>query len=263
MKKYSLGVFLNIFKRDRVDWQRQIEFIRSLRKVEHVEIMLEETEIDTKDILFLSDNLKNYKIILHAPFMDVALLSLHEEIVQASFKILKKSIQIGSILDAKLITIHLERYPNAWSERDVVGKSMLWIDRLTKMSPFPFAVENLSFSGLTQIAYPSTKNGIINLMKKLPNSSGLTIDIGHLLKDGTDVFDVLKNTHKSVLNMHLHDGMKGSAHLRLGDGNLDLDRFFSFLKESKYDKFVTLEVIGEKEIRDSWKLAVDYSSRYL
>src|SRR3989344_1339673 len=105
MKKYSLGVFLNIFKRDRVDWQRQIEFIRSLRKVEHVEIMLEETEIDTKDILFLSDNLKNYKIILHAPFMDVALLSLHEEIVQASFKILKKSIQIGSILDAKLIII--------------------------------------------------------------------------------------------------------------------------------------------------------------
>ena len=116
------------------------------------------------------------------------------------------------------------------------------------------------FKDHIQTTYPSTKDDILRLAKLVPKNSGLTIDTGHLLHDIVDVIEVLKQTHKSVLNIHLHDGKKGSAHLKLGDGDLNLQEFFSFLQKINYDGFVSLEVMGKKEIKESWITATKYSN---
>ena len=203
MKKYSLGVFLNIFTKNGSDWQKQINFINSLKKIEHVEIMLEETEISKEDIDFLKRGLKAYNLILHAPFMDITLLSLHNEISEASFSVFKKAIQIGRKLGVKVMTLHMDKYPSFWEKEEAEKRTVFWIKKLAKISPFPISIENLSFKDHIQTTYPSTKDDILRLAKLVPKNSGLTIDTGHLLHDIVDVIEVLKQTHKSVLNIHL------------------------------------------------------------
>ena len=80
MRQYSLGVFFNIFNKNKKDWEKQIKFINSLNGVEHIEVLIEEISLTKKDVDILKKMLKNYRIIIHAPFMDLTLLSPHKEI---------------------------------------------------------------------------------------------------------------------------------------------------------------------------------------
>src|SRR3972149_9550294 len=104
MKHYSLGVFFNIFGKDKKDWEKQVNFINSLDGVEHVEVLLEDTSLNNKQIRILKELLQNYRIIIHAPFMDLTLLSPHQEIVKTTISIFKKAIKIGKALNAETMT---------------------------------------------------------------------------------------------------------------------------------------------------------------
>ncbi|MBI4096601.1 MAG: sugar phosphate isomerase/epimerase [Candidatus Levybacteria bacterium] len=254
MRKYSLGVFLNIFNRNKKDWKRQIKFINSLNGVGHIEILIEDTSLTKQDINILKKLLMSYRVILHAPFMDIALLSPHREIAEATISILKKSMAIGIALNAETMTIHAERYPNFWDESQALKKTTAFIKRLSGSSDLPISVENLSYSGNTQIPFPQNRKQIKSLAKAIQPHAGITIDTGHLLKDGENVLEIIDENKNSIYDIHLHDGKKGSAHLALNDGNLNLKNLISILNDIDYKKFVTLETIGEKETRKSWKI---------
>lgn len=254
MRNYSLGVFFNIFNKNKIDWEKQIHFIESLNGVEHVELLLEEISLNGEEIKILKGLLKNYRIILHAPFMDLTLLSPHEEIVETTISIFKKAIGIGKALDAEIMTVHAERFPNFWKENQALKKTVSLIRRLTEASDLPISVENLSYSGNTQIAFPQNRKQIAGLAKAIYPFAGITIDVGHLLKDEKKLLEIISENKNSIYDIHLHDGKKGSAHLALNEGNLNLTSLIYTLNSINYKKFVTLETLGEKDTRRSWEI---------
>ncbi len=254
MRKFSIGVFFNLFDRDIADWKEQARAIKKLGNVEHVEVLLEDTSITSKEQAFLKDLLSPYRIIVHAPFMDLTLLSPHKEITDSSIRIFKKALDIGEYLSAEVFTLHAGLHPNFWTSEQAKNQTSHLVKELAKTTSLKLAVENMSLGGKTQIPFPATIAQITELASSLPPAGGVTIDIGHLLIDEFDVFDVIKKAKDKIYNFHLHDGHKGAAHLRLGDGDLNLKKFLFLLDEIQYKYFVTLEVVGRNEIRDSWKI---------
>jgi sugar phosphate isomerase/epimerase len=252
MKLYSTGVFLNIISPDINLWQKEMKYIQGLDDVEHIEVWLEYIPKRKQEILLLTSFLKNYQVILHAPFMDLTLLSHHSEIIKKSEDILGEAIEIGNKLSAKVITIHSERHPFFWSKEEVKTRVVKSFVKLQKLTSASLAIENLSASGNTQQAYPQTPKQIIDIAQILPKQSGVTLDIGHLLKDGYPIFPVIAKLKNRLVNIHLHDEYKGRAHLSLGTGNLKLMKLLLLLQDIKYNKFVSLEVVGKKQISESW-----------
>ena len=83
-----------------------------------------------------------------------------------------------------------------------------------------------------------------------------TLDIGHVFQEGKDlksIFDFLKKYKNSILDIHLHDAiLKGEAHLALGKGDLDFNKFFQTLDSVGYTGYVSLETISREDTEKSW-----------
>lgn len=135
MRKYSLGVFFNVWTSNKEDWKSQAKFIQQLKGVEHVEIMLENVDLTKEEISYIQELLP-YKKIVHAPFMNLSLLSPHEEIRKASRAVYKKAFHIARIFDADTITLHLDSYPNYYTESYVQKNIYQEIDELIQNSNF-------------------------------------------------------------------------------------------------------------------------------
>jgi len=252
---YSLGVFLNIFDRDKKKWDTQASFIQSLGNVEHIEVLLEDISLSDLDIEYLQNILKSYRVIIHAPFIDLTLLSPHLEITYATLEVFRKALKISEKLKAELFTLHLQSYPFFQKEKDIFAQLSKNLITLAESTTMPISIENLSISGgATTKMYPSKPEDLESLTKYLPPKSGFTIDTGHFLKDSFDVMDVIEKHSKQILNFHLHDGDSKGAHYQLGNGNLPLRDFINLLQVKKYAKFVTLEVVGEAKIKESWDI---------
>lgn len=237
---------------DSENWKRQIEHIHRLGQVEHLEILLEEINLDKRHIAILQELTKDFQIIVHAPFMDLTLLSPHPEIITTSLEVFKKALSIGENLRAELMTVHAERYPHYWNTTDAQKLVIKALSKLRSNTNLNLSIENLSFSGGTQLAYPSNIAQLVGLVTVLPQKCGITLDTGHLLKDDLNVYDAIEQINSKIYNIHLHDGYKGVAHLQLGKGVLDLKKLIERLIAIDYSQFVTLEVIGQKEINSSW-----------
>lgn len=257
MRKYSIGVFFNVWTSDFKKWQDQAEFIKRLRGVEHVEILLEDVDPTSTQLHRLSKLLKPYKKIVHAPFMNISILSPHKEIVEASLKVCQKAAKITKKLGADTMTFHLETYPNYYSEIEAQEQAQKIINRFSKNTGLKIAIENISYGGKTRLTYPSNPQQFYKLSRVLRNSVGFTLDIGHFLKDEFDPIAVVKHLKNRIFDIHLHDGRKGKAHLELGKGALNIKKLISNLEKINYGGFLTLEVMGEKETLSSWRTLKD------
>ncbi|MCX6727110.1 MAG: hypothetical protein NTY75_04905, partial [Candidatus Shapirobacteria bacterium] len=108
--KFKTGIFLNILTSDREQWLKDINFIKKISGLKHLEIWLE-ADLLKEDIDWLKKQLSDYQLIIHAPFTSMSLVSGHKLIDGASVEILKKTIDQSIALNAKLITIHTGKYP--------------------------------------------------------------------------------------------------------------------------------------------------------
>ena len=104
---YSRGVFFRLLNNDLNDWQQQLEFITSLPHLQHVELWMENLDLDTNHINWLNQNLKPYTKIIHAPWNGFQPLSYHASLRQAAIAILTQTIGFGTQVNAQLITLHL------------------------------------------------------------------------------------------------------------------------------------------------------------
>ncbi len=198
MRQYSIGVFLNIFTPDTTDWIRQIKFIQSLQGVEHIEILLEHPYLTKKHLEILKKNLSEYRVIVHAPFMDVAILSHHEAMARTSLEILQHAGKVGELLSAELMTIHAERYPCFWDEIQARDTLMKRLQSLVLSTSYTVSLENLSLGGAVQIPFPATPKQIISCSQILPSNCGITIDTGHLLKDNFPLKSTILGVKKNL-----------------------------------------------------------------
>jgi len=247
MRKYSIGLFLDIFTDKESEWLDSLEFINSLNGVEHLEILPEYIP-SNKEFNFFFNLQEQYRFIIHAASLDLTVLSPHKVINSASLSILKKSYQFGLDIGAEVFTVHAGFMPKFWKKERVKKNIANMVTELQKNGGIPICVENLAEKWSIQIPYPCTLEHIEDISR----ITNLTIDVGHLLKSGTDPYSVIKKYRDKICNIHLHDAVEGQDHMQLGTGDLDLDKLLLVLDKINYDGFLSIEVVGRNEIRNSW-----------
>ena len=255
---YSKGVFLNVFSKDKKSWKGQVNFINSLPNVDHVEVWIEE-DLSHSEIKFLKSLLKNYNIIIHGPFVHLSLISPHQEIREITIKRYLQTLKVAEILGAKLVTFHAGTKVKFLSQKPAIKILILNLRKLKKnyKGKIPFTVENLPpQSGGVRDHYPSSLKNLAYLKKALPWTN-FTIDIGHAFQSGENldkISNFLRKYKNSILDIHLHDAtLNRKAHLALGKGELNLDKFFRLLKEINYDKYISLETVTKEDTYNSWR----------
>jgi len=257
-RKYSKGVFLNIVSKDKNDWKRQIDFINYLPNVNHVEVWIEEN-LKLSEIKFLKSLLKNYEILIHGPFVHLSLISPHQEIREITIKRYLQTLKVAEILKAKLVTFHAGTKIKFASKKIVVKQLVQNLRKLKKhyKGKVVYTIENLPpQSGGVRDHYPGSLKELSQLKRLLPWLN-FTLDVGHAFQSGENLDKISKFIKKykdSILDIHLHDAtLKGDAHLALGKGDLDFNKFFQILNKIGYTGHISLETISNEDTKKSWE----------
>lgn len=256
MAKYSQGVFLNILNSNLGDWQKQIDFIASLARVEHLEIFLEYLP-NEKELQFLKQALASYQKLIHAPFVNLSLISQWKEVRQAYLKIMNKTLELSLGLEAKVITCHVGSRPfflnQAYAEKIILEEFSPLIKEFG--GKINLAFENMPASTGIRAGYPLLDE-LESLGRKL--KVPFTLDVGHALRNGEDWEKFLRRHLSQIVNIHLHDARRDEDHLRLGAGSLDTDKFLNVLAKIHYTNYLTLEVLEKKDATPSRDIATSW-----
>ena len=257
VKKYKKGVFLYLPKYIK-NLKKQINFINSLKNVDHVEVWIE-GKLSRSELKTLRLYLKKYEIIIHAPWVGLSLISPHQEIREITLKLYLETLKAADILGAKLVTIHCGGSIVYESKEKIMQGLIQGLKKIKSCykGKSAFAIENVpAIPRGAQISYPGFPEDLIYLKKKIPWLN-FTLDIGHVFQGGKDsesIFDFLKKYKNSISDIHLHDAtLGGKAHLALGKGNFDYNEFFCILNKIDYSGYVSLETIPNKDIKSSWR----------
>ena len=256
-KKYSKGVFLSLL-RYKKNLEEEIRFINSLPRVNHVEVWIEEN-LTTAELKDLKSFLKQYNIIIHAPWTDLSLISVHPEIRKITIKLYLRTLKAADILEAGLVTFHCGGttvYESKETVMEILSQNLKKIKNLYR-GKTTFTIENVpAIPRGPEISYPGFPGDLIYLKKRVPWLN-FTLDIGHAFQRGENlksISDFLKKYKNSILDIHLHDAvLRGKAHLVLGKGDLDFNKFFRILDEIGYTGYVSLETISREDTRESWR----------
>jgi len=255
---YSKGVFLYTAPKDKKCWKEQINFINSLPNVNHVEVWIEES-LNRSEINFLKSLLKNYNVLIHGPFVHLSLISPHQEVREITIKRYLQTLKVAKILGAKLVTLHAGTKIKFLSQKQAIKILIPSLRKLRKnyKGKIPFTIENLPpESGGVRDHYPASLKDLSYLKKLLPWLN-FTVDIGHAFQSRENldkISNFLRKYKNSVLDIHLHDAtLNREAHLALGKGELNLDKFFRLLKEINYNNYVSLETVTKEDTYNSWK----------
>ncbi len=227
-------------------------FDEALRKVEQAfegwEILAEKYHgwkyrDEIEDALSTSD----MEVQVHAPLNDINIASINPEMKKASVKEIEKSIELGSMIGADIVTVHpglyspLSRY---WDGTIELAKdSLAELKDLSDEYGVKLAVENLPDMWLSICSKPEEMR---NFLKEL--NLDLCLDIGHAhTADSLDRF--LKF---SPINVHLHDNHGDQdKHMALGEGQIDIKNSLHSL--DGYEGNLVIEGRAMKELKKSKK----------
>lgn len=254
---FKKGLFLNITSRNRALWAKDIKNLNNFKFLDFVEIWMEETDLSTDKICWLKKTLSRYEIIIHAPFINLSLISLHAPINKSSIEIIRKTIDFGVQLGAKVITVHGGAFP-LFLERSTVRK--IFVKNFKRLMSYArnkieITVENISIQKTTQISYPVLLDELLEIKSLIPNIN-FTLDVGHCIQNDDDFVNFLMKNKKHIKNIHLHNAKKnGSAHFGFNkSGDLKLQKFLKRLKDINYPNFLSLEVLDKQDLKKSWKM---------
>jgi len=194
----------------------------------------------------------NFAIYVHAPFFDLNIASLNEEILEESKKQIKESIETASMLGSSVVTAHFGRYTlhfNSYRkkafERNVKNAGEL----------AEFARERdvlLCFENQTKMQ-SSICCELAPLKKTLEEMSkeadaNLTLDVGHAHTCGNPAA-YLRALGKYVQHLHFHDNSSADdEHKAIGSGDIDYKSVMKELEKLNYANAVTIEVAEEEDI---------------
>src|SRR5436305_5874166 len=156
--KYSKGIFINILDSDLSELEDAVAFADSLEGLQHIEIWLENPPKTKGRISQLSRALTKYKLIVHAPFIHQSLMSHLDEVNDLSINLLKRSLEVSNILDAKVFTVHGGAYPTFLGSEaafDLLQKNLQRI-MATSVGSCPISIENLPERGGATTNYPTS-----------------------------------------------------------------------------------------------------------
>jgi len=181
-------------------------------------------------------------VVGHTAFY-LPLASAIEELREASVCELRRCLRAFSVIGAKWMNVHPDRYTPMHDRRFYIERNRLSLGELmddTHRLGVGLMIENLpgDYNNAPQLG---------ELLDPLPEL-GLHLDIGHanLQVPFNTTEEILSAYGLRLRHVHLHDNKGGFAdlHLPLGTGNVDLFGVVRLLKRSGYDGTITLEVFS-------------------
>lgn len=129
-------------------------------------------------------------------------------------------------------------------------KYFKWLSDMKKKYEVDILIENMTniYQLLPLLHYVSKKHhdsatGLTNFEKICSKYGfGFTLDIAHLMSPDPQFAEGFKEILPYLRNIHLSDFTVKKEHLGLGDGNLNYEGFLSYLKDSKYNGIINLEL---------------------
>lgn len=259
-KYMNFGTFFHITDKNYKNWQKKIELLKTLKGLNCIEIWLETLDVAEQNLAELQKITAGFKKVIHAPFINLSLVSCHREINQASVSILGKAAEIGKLLGAELMTCHAGAYPVFYSESEAIEIFINSWGMLPSDKHF-FALENISPQQKTTVSFPTSIISLKTIKQALPDLK-VTLDIGHLIQASEPreaIEHFFTDYGKDIVNIHLHDAITGkNGHLSLGLGDLDLKWFFELLKENNYVGCVNLEMLNDEDAFSSWTKIMEF-----
>ena len=254
---FKKGLFLHIVSHDKREWARAIKGLGCFSGLDFVEVWLEEVDLSVGEIVWLKQRLAPYEIIIHAPFINLTLVSSHRSINSATIGILRKTIDIGVKLGAKVATMHAGAFPLFLDQRAVREIFVANFRPLMNYAKgkIQITVENISMKKSTQISYPVLLDELEDIRTPI-SEINFTLDVGHCVENGDEFAGFLTKNKSRIKNIHLHNAIqKGGAHFGFNrPGDLNLKDFIKLLKDIGYSGFLSLEVLGERDVKESWKM---------
>lgn len=255
---FSLGPFLFVNTRDRQELSRRIEFVRGLPGVQHVEVWLEPGDWTDEDTAFLGHSLVGLPIIVHAPFVNMTVISDHQELNKASLAIWQRTADVCQELGARVMTIHLGRKAVYMPTARAFDIAAPYLQKLLQYvhDELTVSVENLPPSGGTATSFPKRIEDIELCLRQHPGLY-FTVDIGHLVLDGVDPGDIIRGHIDRIADIHLHNVIRGGReHFGFNEtGDVNVQNLLEVLRTSHYDGYVSLEIFTQhqQDMSESWE----------
>jgi sugar phosphate isomerase/epimerase len=114
------------------------------------------------------------------------------------------------------------------------------IEKFAKEFDIRIAIHN---HGPEDKMWPSPVN-VLKAVKDLDPRIGCCIDVGHTVRAGTDVVQIIREAGPRLFNVHMKDltnFQDKESQVAVGDGRMPVRRIFEALIAMKYDGFVDLE----------------------
>ena len=254
---FSFGSFLFITSTNKNKILEQIELLRSLEGLQHVEIWWEHGEWTDDNTKWLREQLGDWQCIMHAPSINFTFVSTHKEQNEASLSILKQKVDQARILKARVFTFHAGTrvfYINDEQAREICAP---YIKELIQHSrnELKISIENLPKQGGAFGGYPTNGQEVVRLLGLVPNLF-TTLDVGHSYKSNDDYLTFIRNDSDKIANIHFHNtNEEGVEHFGFNKpGGIEPQKVIQVLKEADYQGYLTLEIVYDEDTRKSWDI---------
>ncbi|MCD6515368.1 MAG: sugar phosphate isomerase/epimerase [Candidatus Odinarchaeota archaeon] len=205
-------------------------------------------------------NSYNVNLELHAPYVDINLLSYNKEIQKTSWKEILKALHFAYLTEIDIVTLHLGRFPfglelkqdeNSFLKK-IYQRGVNYLKNILQFAEtheIKVGVENLHFFPGKFPKYPEDFEMLISDIPDLK----ITFDLAHAYTI-SDVLaeELMKRMHDRIINIHVSDvdDITNDHHISIGDGKVDFSLFFKNMKKYKIEAPIVIELDAIKVCGD-------------
>lgn len=261
MAEISLGVVVDVVHPTPDRWTEDIHKVRQIDGVTHIELWMEHipTASQTRQ---LQHALGNTVLTVHAPFVDISLVTRWPEYGRVSLARLQKAVRASQVLGAHVFTIHAGKFPAFESHSDALKRFADHYEELrSQAGNVDVAVENLKSKTNGVSRESVATRGDLRALRTIHPEVRLTPDVGHAIQNGDDPAALLGDCDGHIASVHVHDAVKGGrSHRCLGQGEARLADVALALLRAK-PRYVTLELLTHEDAEASLRCLSGHLAR--
>jgi len=224
-------------------------------------------KFDISDFKKIAEKFHNNesRITFHAPFIDLSPGSPDLEILKVTRYRFEQILRLIPIFKPITIVCHAGYEDKRYSFLTRYHKGDIWKE--TSIKTWSWLGERILNEGsrlMLENVYEYYSADLLIILENLKKQKiGCCLDIGHLSAFSKEPLNLwIKNLDQYIGQLHLHDNKgENDDHLPLGNGNIDLDVVYKYLKKRKSNMPVlTLEPHHEDDlipnieyIKNNWK----------
>jgi L-ribulose-5-phosphate 3-epimerase len=188
-------------------------------------------------------------------FMEAPLHSSDDKVVEESFKILERLLEVAKVLKITDIVIPCVDQ-SSLKTKEALSR---FIKQIARIIP-TIEKENINLSLETDLA----PKPFIELLDKL-NSKNITVnyDIGNSAALGFDSDEELTTYGDRITDIHIKDRVLDGGPVTLGEGNADFGKFFSKLEEFDYQGPFIMQAYRDDEGVEIFKQQLEWIKQFV